>query len=551
MVRDTPMGPREARPDNKLRRAPHHESFLNPTRDRKETMSAPSLFLGIISGQRKRSHAEIADRAARMAGGLQRLGVKPGDSVCILMRNDIAFLEAAYAAMRLGAYAVPVNWHFKPEEINYVLQDSGTSVLIGHADLLHSLRNVIPAGLTVLSVPTPPEIRRYYRIDSDHRAAPDFAVDLEPWLEQQHPYNGPALPQPQNMIYTSGTTGNPKGVRRQAPTPEQTQASERMRALIYGLEPGVRALLPGPLYHSAPNSFGLRSGRLGGALVLMPRFEPEEFLRLIQVEKIDTLFMVPTMFIRLLKLPETLRKQYDTSSLRHVVHAAAPCPAEAKRAMIEWWGPVIHEYYGSTESGALTFATSGDALKKPGTVGKILDGVELRFLGDTGDCLPQGAIGEIYSRMQGSPDFTYHNKPEKRAEIERDGFITSGDVGYIDADGYVFICDRKRDMVISGGVNIYPAEIEAALHAVPGVHDCAVFGIPDDEFGEALMAVVEPQAGATLEIAAIRTHLRASLAGYKVPKHVQIQAQLPREDSGKIFKRRLRDPYWERAGRRI
>jgi len=313
----------------------------------------------------------------------------------------------------------------------------------------------------------------------------------------------------------------------------------------------VRALLPGPLYHSAPNSFGLRSGRLGGALVLMPRFDPEEFLRLIQDQKIDTIFMVPTMFIRLLKLPEQVRKKYDTSSLRHIVHAAAPCPAEAKRAMIEWWGPVIYEYYGSTESSALTFANSDDALRKPGTVGRILGGVELRFLGENGDFLPQGEIGEIYSRVTDNPDFTYHNKPEKRAEIERDGFITSGDVGYIDEDGHVFICDRKRDMVISGGVNIYPAEIEAALHAIPGVHDCAVFGIPDDEFGEALMAVVEPQAGATLDVAAIRAQLKASLAGYKVPKHVEILKHLPREDSGKIFKRRLRDPYWERVGRRI
>jgi long-chain acyl-CoA synthetase len=514
-------------------------------------MSAQQPFLGIISGERKRSHAEVADRAARIAGGLQRLGVRQGDSVCILMRNDIAFIESAYAAMRLGAYAVPVNWHFKPEEINYVLKDSGTSVLIGHADMLHQLRGAIPAGVTVLSAATPPEILRHYKIDPDHLATPDFAIDLESWLEQQQPYDGPALPQPANMIYTSGTTGNPKGVRRSAPTPEQTIASERLRALIYGLKPGVRALLPGPLYHSAPNSFGLRSGRLGGALVLMPRFDPEEFLRLIEAERIDTLFMVPTMFVRLMKLPQAVRRKYDTSSLRHVVHAAAPCPADVKRAMIEWWGPVIYEYYGSTESSALTFANSEDALKKPGTVGKILDGVELRFLGDNGDSLPQGEIGEIYSRTGDTPDFTYHNKPEKRAEIERDGFITSGDVGYIDEDGYVFICDRKRDMVISGGVNIYPAEIEAALYAVPGVHDCAVFGIPDDEFGEALMAVVEPQPGVTLDITDIRALLKTSLADYKVPKHLEIQGNLPREDSGKIFKRRLRDPYWERAGRRI
>jgi long-chain acyl-CoA synthetase len=510
-----------------------------------------SLFHGIASGARRRSHAEVADRVARLAGGLATLGVKQGDSVCILMRNDIAFIEAAYAAMRLGAYGVPVNWHFKPDEINYVLKDSGTPVLIAHADMLHALRDAIPRGVSVLSAPTPPEILGNYKIGPDQLATPDFAIDLESWLARQEPYVGPVVPVPQNMIYTSGTTGHPKGVRRNAPTPDQVVASERLRALIYGLKPGVRALLPGPLYHSAPNSFGLRSGRLGGALVLMPRFVPEEFLRLVQDEKIDTIFMVPTMFIRLLKLPREVREKYDTSSLRHIVHAAAPCPAEAKRAMIEWWGPVISEYYGSTESSALTFATSEDALRKPGTVGKVLDGVELRFLADNGDPLPQGEIGEIYSRVPDNPDFTYHNKPEKRAEVERDGFITSGDVGYIDQDGYVFICDRKRDMVISGGVNIYPAEIEAALHAVPGVHDCAVFGIPDEEFGEALMAVVEPQPGVRLDIADIRARLRTSLADYKVPKHVEIHSMLPREDSGKIFKRRLRDPYWERAGRRI
>jgi len=514
-------------------------------------MSTQLLFHGIISGQRRRSHAEVADRAGRIAGGLQRLGVGQGDSVCILMRNDIAFIEAAYAAMQLGAYAVPVNWHFKPEEIHYILGDSGTRVLIGHADMLHQLRHAIPAGVTVLSAPTPPEILANYRIDPDHLAPPDFAVDLESWLEAQQPYDGPLLPQPQNMIYTSGTTGHSKGVRRHAPTAEQSASAERMRAMIYGLAPGARALLPGPLYHSAPNSFGLRAGRLGGALVLMPRFEPEEFLRLVEAERIDTIFMVPTMFIRLMKLPEAVRRKYDMSSLRHVIHAAAPCPADVKRAMIEWWGPVIYEFYGSTESGAVTFANSQDALNKPGTVGRIAPGAELRFIGEDGRLLSQGEIGEIYSRIAGNPDFTYHNKPEKRAEIDREGFITSGDVGYIDPDGYVFICDRKRDMVISGGVNIYPAEIEAALHAVPGVHDCAVFGIPDDEFGEALMAVVEPQPGVTLDVAAIRAQLKAQLADYKVPKHIEIQQNLPREDSGKIFKRRLRDPYWERAGRRI
>jgi len=510
-----------------------------------------TLFNGIISGERRRGFDDVTERASRIAGGLARLGVKPGDSVCILMRNDIAFLEAAYAVMQLGAYAVPVNWHFKPEEITYVIQDSGSKILIGHADMLRLLRDAIPEGIIFFSVAPPPEILANYRIDPAQTATPEGAIDLETWLAEQAPYDGPKLPQPHNMIYTSGTTGHPKGVRRFAPTPEQAAATDAMRARVYGLKPGARALLPGPLYHSAPNAFGLRAGRLGGALVIMPRFEPEEFLDIIDREKIDTVFMVPTMFIRLMKLPAEVREKYDMSSLRHVIHAAAPCPADAKRAMIEWWGPVIYEFYGSTESGAVTFANSEDALAKPGTVGRIAPGAELRFVDDDGKILPQGEIGEIYSRISGNPDFTYHNRPEKRAEIERDGFITSGDVGYIDADGYVFICDRKRDMVISGGVNIYPAEIESALHAVAGVHDCAVFGIPDEEFGEALMAVIEPQPGVLLDLAAVRMELKKALADYKVPRQIEIQANLPREDSGKIFKRRLRDPYWAKAGRVI
>ena len=506
---------------------------------------------GIISGSRKRGFDEVEQRVLLIAGGLQGLGVSEGDCVCILMRNDIAFLEASYAVMLLGAYAVPVNWHFKPEEVDYILKDTRTRVLIGHADLLNALGEVIPGEITLLSVPTPPEIEGAYRIDPSRRGLPRGAEDFEPWMSRQKPYDGPKLPQPQSMIYTSGTTGQPKGVRREAPTPAQAAGAEAMRARVYGLKPGVRALLPGPLYHSAPNVFALRAGRLGGALFLMPRFDAEGLLRLVQEEAIDTIFMVPTMFVRLLKLPAAIRDAYDVSSLRHIVHAAAPCPADVKRAMMDWWGPVIHEYYGSTESGAVTYAAPEDALRKPGTVGRILEGALLRILDDAGNVLPRGTIGEIYSRSTGSPDFSYHNKPEKRIEIERDGFMTSGDVGYIDEDGYVFISDRKRDMVISGGVNTYPAEIEAALHALPGVHDCAVFGIPDDEFGEALMAVIEPQPGITIDPDSIRAQLRATLADYKIPRHIELQAGLPREDSGKIFKRRLRDPYWEKSNRRI
>jgi long-chain acyl-CoA synthetase len=500
-------------------RAPHHERLQNPTQIGSDNVTSP--FLGIISGTARRGHDESpialsaspADCENSASAGRQRLHA---DAQRHRLHRGGLCRDAARRLWRA------VNWHFKPEEINYMLKDSGTPVLIAHADMLHQLRDAIPKGVTVLSVPTPPEILSSYKIDPDILAPPAFAIEFETWLAQHQPYDGPIVPQPMNMIYTSGTTGHPKGVRRHAPTPEQAAAGERMRAMIYGLKPGARALLPGPLYHSAPNSFGIRAGKLGGALVLMPRFEAEEFLELIERYKIDTIFMVPTMFIRLMKLPEAVRKKYDVSSLRHIIHAAAPCPADVKRAMIEWWGPVIYEFYGSTESSAVTFATSEDALSKPGTVGKISPGAELRFIGEDGRVLGVGEIGEIYSRMAEMADFTYHNKPEKRAEIDRDGFITSGDVGYIDEDGYVFICDRKRDMVISGGVNIYPAEIESVLHAVPGVHDCAVFGIPDAEFGEALMAVVEPQPGVTLDAPHPR-QLKSSLADYKVPKHIEIR----------------------------
>ncbi len=467
------------------------------------------------------------------------------------MRNDTAFLEASWAAQTLGAYAVPINWHFKPDEIAYIVEDSGAKALVGHADLLRPLHHHLPAGLALLWVAPPPEVIAAYAIDAAAARVPAGAVAYEDWLRDRAPHAGPALPPTQSMIYTSGTTGRPKGVRRNAPTPAELAVIEAMRARVYGLEPGVRALVAGPLYHSAPNAFGLRAGRIGALTVLMPRFDAEDMLRLIARERIDTCFVVPTMFIRLLRLPEATRRRYDMSSLRFVIHAAAPCPADVKAAMLDWWGPVIWEFYGGTESGAVSLASPDDARAKPGTVGRITEGTTVRILDDAGHDLPQGAVGEIYSRIAGYPDFAYHNDPAKRATVERDGFITCGDLGYLDADGYLFLCDRKRDMVISGGVNIYPAEIEAVLQGVAGVHDCAVFGIPDAEFGEALMAVVEPLPGVVLDPDEIRSALAAQLADYKVPRHIELRTSLPREDSGKIFKRRLRDPYWEAANRKI
>jgi long-chain acyl-CoA synthetase len=257
------------------------------------------------------------------------------------------------------------------------------------------------------------------------------------------------------------------------------------------------------------------------------------------------------MFVRLLKLPEDVRRKYDVSSLKFVVHAAAPCPPDIKRGMIAWGGPVINEYYGATETGAVVFCTAEEWLAHPGTVGRAQPDVKLVIVDDAGKACPPGQAGDVFVRLTTGVDFTYHGDDEKRRKAERDGLISVGDIGYVDKDGFLFLCDRRNHMVISGGVNIYPAEIEAEILKIAGVADCAVFGIPDAEFGEALCAVVQPQPGARLAESDVKGYLRDHMAKYKVPKVVEFQSELPREDSGKIFKRKLRDPYWEKAGRQI
>jgi long-chain acyl-CoA synthetase len=257
------------------------------------------------------------------------------------------------------------------------------------------------------------------------------------------------------------------------------------------------------------------------------------------------------MFHRLLHLAPEIRSRYDVSSLEHVAHTAAPCPVETKRKMIEWWGPIIAEFYGSTETGAVTFCTSAEWLARPGTVGRPVPEATLKVLDPDGKELPPGEVGEIFARLTPMSDFTYHSRDDLRREIEVDGLITSGDLGFLDEDGYLFICDRKKDMVIIGGSNVYPAEIEAELSQLPGVADCAVFGIPDDDLGEALAAVVQPEPGVTLDAEDVRVQLAGRLASFKVPRVVEFRSELPREDSGKLFKRHLRDPYWAGTGRRI
>ncbi len=499
----------------------------------------------ILSGARRITRVALMERARRAASGLAVLGVGPGACVALLLRNDFAFLEASLATQLLGGYAVPINWHWKPEEVAYLLGDCTPTAVVAHADLLPLLAEA-PGGVPVFGVRTPAELASAYGMAS---VSPGGGVeDWESWLLRQDVWDGPPQPPRESMIYTSGTTGRPKGVRRQAPTPEQLAATARNRAQIYGLRPGIRALLPGPLYHSAPNGFGLRSAQIADLLVLMPRFDPEAFLALVETHRIDTTFIVPTMMVRLLRLPEDVKRRHDLSSLRQVTHAAAPCPVEVKRAMIDWWGPVLHEFYGATDLGAPTACSSDDWLRKPGTVGPPIGGAVVKIIGEDGRQCPSGVAGEIYASVPYAPDFTYHNRDSERREVERDGLLSVGDVGYLDEDGWLFLCDRKRDMVICGGVNVYPAEIEAVLIGVEGVRDCAVFGIPDPEYGEALCAAVCAP-GVTKEQLLIA--LRARLANYKVPRTITFHGELPRDDSGKILKRRLREPYWREVGRAI
>jgi long-chain acyl-CoA synthetase len=508
----------------------------------------------VISGEREIARERLLGRALHAAGGFSALGVEPGDAVALVLRNDFPFLEASYAAQMLGAYCVPVNWHGKAPEIGYVLRDCGAKVVVAHADLLPQVVPVLRDSVTLLVVPTPPEIAAGYGIPHDQCGASAGMIAWDEWLAGCTPLANPGAGGLSSMIYTSGTTGHPKGVKRLNLGPEFVQVVGVVAREVLGFETGqpVRTVITGPLYHSAPNFYGLYAVREGALAILQPRFEPEELLQLIDEYRITHLHVVPTMFVRLLHLPEEARRRYDVSSLVRVVHGAAPCPTHVKRAMIDWWGPVITEYYGGTETGFVTFHTAEEALRKPGTVGRPLPGVTIKVFDDNGRDLPPGEIGEVYSWLNaGNLNFTYHGMPEKRAEVERDGVVSIGDVGYVDEDGYLFLCDRKRDMVISGGVNIYPAEIEAALLALSGVRDCAVFGIPHDEFGEQLCAYIEPEPEIALDEAIIRAHLSERLADFKVPRVIRFETGLPREDSGKIMKRKLREPYWEATGRRI
>jgi long-chain acyl-CoA synthetase len=518
----------------------------DPSRLASPRMSAEE-DIGVRCDGRFTSYPDLFGRALRAARGLSELGIGSGDRVALLLRNSIEFLEASIATVPLGASAVPINWHWRGDEIAHVLIDSGAKALVVHSDLWPGIAASVPHDLTVISVPA----------DGENPAGPldehlpAGALHWHDWLAGNQPWAEAPEAAPVSIIYTSGTTGRPKGVVRSPATEAQREGTRALLGEIFHLGADERTVIPAPMYHTAPNVYALVAATHGMDMTIMTSFDAEEFLRIVADQRVTVVQMVPTMFVRLLALPERLRTSHDLSSLRWIVHAAAPCPPEIKRAMIEWLGPIVAEYYGGTETGPVVYCTSEEWLAHPGTVGRPIGQAVIKIFDADGRELPSGESGEVYMWLDVWPDFTYAGDEDKRRAVERDGLVSCGDIGYLDADGYLYLNDRRSDMVISGGVNIYPAEIEACLLSLEGVRDCAVFGIPDDEFGEALAAHLELDSGAQLSAEEVREHVRSKLAAYKTPRVVEFSDSLPREDSGKIFKRRLREPYWRGRERAI
>ncbi len=482
---------------------------------------------------------ELRKRGARLAGWLDVAGVRAHDRVAYLLDNCIPVFEIGAACQLFGAFPVPINYHASADETRYVLEDSGARALITSQRHVERVAGAA-RGLAALD-------GRKLLVGGSQE---DFS-GYDETLAAATLFTEHARPAPGVVIYTSGTTGEPKGVMRGPVSPERALRFVRVFRDVCKLGSHPTHLVTGPLYHSAPSTFARLSLRLGGRVVILPRFDPETVLRAIETYQVTHVHLVPTMMHRLLALPEATRRRYRLDSLRAVQHAAAPCPPETKRAMIDWWGPLIDEYFGSTEAGICTYITAREALERPGSVGRAIEGVSLRILDEQGHELEAGRVGDVCVGTDASRDFDYHGAADKLASARRGELFATGDMGYLDDEGYLYLVDRRADLVISGGVNIYPAEIESALVTHPAVHDCAVFGIPDDEWGERLHAVVELEPGATASEAELVGFVADRVARYKLPRSMQFVTELPREPSGKIFKRKLREPFWRDRGTAI
>ena len=486
---------------------------------------------------------QLEERSNQIAHAFRAAGLKPGDTIALFAENSARYFEICWAAQRSGLYYVCISSRLTAPEVEYILDNSGSSLLIaslGKADVAGTVKQAT-------------QLAHYWSIDGE--------IDGFSRLETlQKTY--PATPIADemagtDMLYSSGTTGRPKGIRPPlepgTPIDEDNVLLQITRALAAG-GPDSIYLSPAPLYHAAPLRWCMTFTRLGSTLVVMEKFDPESFLNSVQKYKVTHTQMVPTMFVKLLKLPEAVRTSYDTSSLKFVVHAAAPCPIPVKEQMIEWWGPIIDEYYAGSEGNGMTWVKSPDWLEHKGSVGRAVYG-EIHICDENGDEVPVGEEGQIYFGGTAPPN--YHNDPEKNASAlnpKHPDWSSLGDVGKLDEDGFLYLTDRKAFMIISGGVNIYPQEAENVLITHPKVADVAVIGVPDEEFGEAVKAIVQPMPGIAPSddlAEELLEFCRGELSKIKCPKSVDFDLELPRHPTGKLYKRLIRDRYWGKKDSRI
>jgi len=499
---------------------------------------------------REWTRGELLAECNRIVHGLRALGLERGDAVAVCLPNCAEFYTLYLACLQAGFYLTPINWHLAGPEVAYIVDDSGSKAFVGHERVGEICRNAVE------EIGFPKDTR--------------FAVGrIEGFRPLSELTEGQPADMPEDrsagtvMNYTSGTTGKPKGVKRPlAPKEVEPDLIMQMMSVVWQMfgvapEDDNVHLCGSPLYHTAVLVYSGNALHLGHAVVLMDKWDNEGALQLIEKYRVTTSHMVPTQFHRLLGLPEEVRNRYDVSSTRCMIHAAAPCPPDVKRRMIEWWGKSIYEYYAATEGGG-TLVTPEEWLKYPGTVGRPWPGAEIRILDDDGNDVPTGEQGTVYMKLGETASFEYKGDSQKtkKNRVEKDGavYFTVGDVGYLNEEGYLFLCDRKIDMIISGGANIYPAEIENVFLSHPKVGDVAVFGIPHEDWGEEVKAVVEPVEGVAPDEALTQELLAfcgERLAKFKLPRSIDYTDTMPRDPNGKLFKRKLRDPYWEGVERAI
>jgi fatty-acyl-CoA synthase len=505
-----------------LQQHPRHWATLEPDR--------PALIFG--GSGTVVTYGELSERSNRCAQLLRRLGLVRGDHVALLIENHPRFLEVAWGAHNAGLYFTPISWRFQSDEIAFILQDCGANVLIASAAQLATVRELrrrLPA-VRFLIIGAPAEGWASYEQELAASAATPVADESRG----------------SDMVYSSGSTGRPKGVKQALPDSgiDRPSAMFQVYERRYGWNPQTVYLLPAPLYHAGPLRFALTMQHVGALLIVMEHFDARAALQLCERYRVTDAHFVPTMMVRILKLAAGERAAFDLTSLQRVIHGAAPCPPQIKREMIEWLGPILEESYGGTEGNGLTMISSSEWLAHPGSVGRAFVGA-IHILDEEGRELPPGEQGGVY--FSGGPSFEYHRNMQKTKEAhDALGRSTLGDIGYLDADGYLYLTDRRNNLIITGGVNVFPQEIENLLVTHPQVLDAAVFGLPDVEMGEIIKAVIQPreahQAGPELA-AELIDFCRRHLAHYKAPRSIDFRAQLPRHDTGKIYTRLLRNEY--------